>query len=136
MDMFIFAKRLKECRKSKNISAIELGKVAGVRSATIHRYENAEFKSIKQDRLEAMANYLGVNIDYLVGNSDDKFNPKLLENLKKKHSFEVTNILYITKNLLDQENVVLDGKPIPKELLEPICENLEITLELVRRKNK
>ena len=132
--MFIFAKRLKECRKSKNISAIELGKVAGVRSATIHRYENAEFKSIKQDRLEAMANYLGVDIDYLVGNSNEKYS-NLLDKLNGKQSYDITYILNITKELIESNNVVLDGKPIPKELLEPICENMEISIELARRKN-
>ena len=133
MDMFVFAKRLKECRKSKHISAIELGEVAGVRSATIHRYENAEFKSIKQDRLEAMAKYLGVSVDYLTGNSNEKFNPKLIN---ENYNFEITNILYLAKDLLEKNNVVLDGKPISKELLEPICDSLEVVIEIARRKNK
>ena len=97
MDMFIFAKRLKECRISRNVSAIDLGKVAGVRSATIYRYENAEFKSIKQDRLDAIADYLGVDSDYLKGKSDEKFNPKMLDKLSQKQEFEISNILYITK---------------------------------------
>ena len=136
MDMFVFAKRLKECRISRNVSAIELGKVAGVRSATIYRYENAEFKSIKQDRLDAMADYLGVDSDYLIGKTDEKFNSNILEKFTQKQDFEISNILYITKELISQKNVVLDGKPIPKELLEPICENIEITIELARRKNK
>lgn len=136
MDMFVFAERLKQCRKSKNISAIELGKVAGVRSATIHRYENAEFKSIKQSRLEAIANYLGVDSDYLVGNTDDKYGSKFLEKLTDNQYFEISNIINITKELISKENVVLDGKPVPKELLKPIYESLEITIELARRKNK
>lgn len=134
--MFIFGKRLKECRKNKNISAVELGKVANVTSATIHRYENGEFKSIKQSVLEAIADYLGVDSEYLVGNTDEKYTGKILEKLKQKQSFEITNILYITRELINQSNVVLDGKPVPKELLEPICENIEITLEIARRKNK
>ena len=132
----MFAKRLKECRISRNVSAIDLGKVAGVRSATIYRYENAEFKSIKQDRLDAMADYLGVDSDYLIGKTNEKFSPKILEKFTQKQEFEITNILYITKELINQKNVVLDGKPISKELLEPICENIEITIELARRKNK
>lgn len=136
MDMLLFAERLKECRKSKNVSAVELGSIAGVRSATIHRYENAEFKSIKHSVLEAIAEHLGVDSDYLEGKTNEKYTLKMLDKLKEKQTFELTSILYITKDLLSQDNVVLDGKPIPKELLEPICESMEITIELARRKNK
>jgi len=136
MDMFIFAKRLKECRINKNVSAVDLGRAIGLDASTIHRYEKAKYKSIKQSRLEDIASYLGVDSDYLIGNTNEKYNYKLLEKLKEKQNLEITTILYITKELIEQNNVVLDGKPIRKELLEPICENMEITIELARRKNK
>lgn len=136
MDMFIFSKRLKECRELKNVSAVDLGKAIGVDASGIHRYEKARYKSIKHSKLEDIADYLGVNVDYLTGDSDEKFTPSILEKLTKNQNIEITNILYIVKELTNQDNVVLDGKPIPKELLEPICENMEITIELARRKNK
>lgn len=136
MDMFTFGKRLKECRKSKNVSAIKLGEIAGVRSATIHRYENGEFKSIKQDKLEAMANYLGVDINYLVGNSNDKYNTSFFNQLSQKQNIEINNVIYFAKDMFKEKNVTLNGTAITKEDIEYLINSLEITLEILNRKHK
>lgn len=136
MDMFIFAKRLKECRVSRNVSAIELGKVADVSSATIHRYEKAEFKSIKQDKLDAMANYLGVDIDYLTGKTDVKYDKTNLDNLSKKETYEIKHILYLTSEIIKGENMRLDGEPINEEALKSILELMELSLEMAKKRNK
>jgi repressor LexA len=72
MDMNIFAVRLKAIRTERNVSARELAEAVGVNKATIHHYERAEFKSIKTPTLMAIAEYLQVNPDYLIGASDSK----------------------------------------------------------------
>jgi repressor LexA len=81
MDMNIFAVRLKAIRTEKNVSARELAEAAGVNKATIHHYERAEFKSIKTPTLMAIAEYLQVNPDYLIGASDNKHTVKEAEAL-------------------------------------------------------
>lgn len=72
MDMNIFAIRLKATRIERNVSARELAEATGINKATIHHYERAEFKSIKAPTLMAIAEYLNVNPDYLIGASDNK----------------------------------------------------------------
>ena len=47
MDMQLFAERLKTIRIKRNIGAGELARAVGLNPATLYRYENAEFKSIK-----------------------------------------------------------------------------------------
>lgn len=79
MDMKIFAQRLKAVRKERNVSALELAEALGVNKATVYRYECAEFQGVKAPIVNAIAEYLGVNPDYLIGISDSKYIPKEAE---------------------------------------------------------
>ena len=136
MDMFTFGKRLKESRESKNISAEVLGEAIGVNKTTIHRYEKGDFKSIKQDRLEAIANFLSVDSDYLIGKKDDKISLETVVSLHKKKNIDVNDILKMTTELLQREGVVLDGKPIDKDTVWNITYAIEISLETAKRKRE
>ena len=134
--MFTFGKRLKESRESKNISAEVLGEAIGVNKTTIHRYEKGDFKSIKQDRLEAIANFLSVDSDYLIGKKDDKISLETVVSLHKKKNIDVNDILKMTTELLQREGVVLDGKPIDKDTVWNITYAIEISLETAKRKRE
>ena len=81
MDMNVFATRLKATRVEQNVSARELAEATGINKATIHHYERAEFKSIKTPTLMAIAEYLNVNPDYLIGATDNKHTTKEAEEL-------------------------------------------------------
>ena len=81
MDMRIFAQRLKEVREERCVSAIELAEGLGINKATIYRYENAEIGKIKSVTVNAIAEYLDVNPDYLIGASDIKHTAKEAEAL-------------------------------------------------------
>ena len=81
MDMILFAKRLKEARNARNISARELAEYLGINKSTIHRYETGELKGIKPVTIKAIAEYLNVNPDYLIGASDIKHTIKEAEDL-------------------------------------------------------
>lgn len=134
MDMFTFGKRLKEIRESKNVSAEVLGEAIGVNKTTIHRYEKGDFKSIKQDRLEAIANYLSVSSDYLIGKSEEKINLETVISLHKKKNIEINDILKLTTELLQREGVTLNGKPVDKDTVWNITYAIEISLETAKRK--
>lgn len=81
MDMKILAQRLKATREARNITIAELADALGINKATMYRYETAEFQSIKTARLEAIAKYLNVNPDYLIGATDNKHTIKEAEDL-------------------------------------------------------
>lgn len=81
MDMNTFAKRLRATREERGISAKELAEALGINATTIYRYETAGFQSIKSPVLNAIAKYLNVNPDYLIGATDQKHTVKEAEDL-------------------------------------------------------
>ena len=97
MDMNIFAQRLKATREARGITAVDLAEALGINKATIYRYELGEFQSIKQTRLQAIADYLNVNPDYLIGATDNKYTTKEAEDL-------LSGITDIQKKILEKTN--------------------------------
>lgn len=86
----IFAKRLKQLRKSHNLSTRALGEIVGTSNATISRYETGRRDP---DLLIAhkIASYFNVTVEYLCGEDIDtdtetfmNLYSKLPENLKKE----------------------------------------------------
>ena len=134
--MLLFARRVKECRESMRGSVEEFAEYIGVNKATIYRYERGEFKSIKQDRLEKMAEYLNTTVDYLTGKSHDRFTDENLISLSKKENKEIEDILAMTSELLKQEGLMFDGDPADDEAIQSIIHSMQIGLEMAKRKNK
>ena len=58
--------RLKELRKEKKLTQEELASEIGVSKITILRWENGE-RQIKPDKAQALADYFGVSVGYLLG---------------------------------------------------------------------
>lgn len=109
MDMHVFATRLKETRRERNVSAKELGEVVGVNKSTIHRYETGDFKSIKTAVLESMARYLNVNPDYLIGASDNKHTVKEAEALMADITDDEKMLLELFRRVpVESQQMVLD----------------------------
>lgn len=136
MNMQIFGQRLKELRKSRNVSSEELAKVIGVNKSTINRYENFEFKSVKQSTLDIIADYLDVDVDYLIGKSNDRYTLNSLKNLLKKAQRSVDDILDITVELLKQDGLTFSGKPANDESVKILLNAIEIGFEMAKRNNK
>ena len=68
--MELFALRLKELRKSKNVKQKEMADLLGI---TSRHYQDIEYGKINIPTLTliALANYFDVSIDYLVGRTDN-----------------------------------------------------------------
>lgn len=62
--------RLKELRKEKKLTQEELASEIGVNEKTISRWENGE-STIKSDKAQALADYFGVSVGYLLGYSNN-----------------------------------------------------------------
>lgn len=65
--------RIKELRKSKNISQLKLGIDLNMSQNTISRYETGE-REPGISELIMIADYFGVSVDYLLGRTN---NPKM-----------------------------------------------------------
>lgn len=58
--------RLKELRQEKKLSQKELAKKIGVHYRTLQNWENGE-SQIKPDKAQALADYFGIPVGYLLG---------------------------------------------------------------------
>lgn len=67
--MKVFAERLKELRKEKGLSMIELAQIIKVTDAAISNWEN-EINEPKISYLKNLATFFGVSSDYLIGLED------------------------------------------------------------------
>lgn len=136
MDMIKFAERLRYIRQQRNISVEELAEAIKLNRSTISRYETAGFKSIKEETLNAISKYLLVTKEYLIGETDDKYSVTSLESLSKKETIEINNVIYLTKEIIKQKNVTLEGKPINETNIDYLIDSMELALEMLKRKNK
>jgi repressor LexA len=66
----LFGQRLKELRLEKGLTQEELSKLSGISFPTISRYENGIRNEPKRSILKTLANFFGVTMDYLSGDSD------------------------------------------------------------------
>ena len=63
----LLGKRIKNARKSKNITLLELGKLVGISESTVKRYEDGSIKSVSIDMLKNFAVALNVHPSDLMG---------------------------------------------------------------------
>ena len=83
--------RLKELRKEKKFSQKEIAEALGVNEKTVFRWENGE-STIKSDKAQALADYFGVSVGYLLGYSDDNREAKSVEKLESVYVEFLENI--------------------------------------------
>lgn len=135
MDMYMFGSRLKALRESRNISADELAKAIGVNKATVHRYETGYFKSIKMDKLEGISKFLNVSINYLTGEADYKYFNKTIDLVFDTKPTEISDILNISLNMLNQDNISNNGKPVKQDDINSLIKYIEFILETSKKED-
>ena len=67
--MVMFCDRLKELRKEKGVSQLELGKLVNVSKMAVSHWES-EHSEPSISQLIALAEFFGVTVDYLVGKEE------------------------------------------------------------------
>ena len=82
------AKRIQDIRKQKGISAEDLAERIGVNRATYYRYESGDLKNLKFDKIQKIAEALGVYpVDLVVWEeekpalNEDELNNELIRRL-------------------------------------------------------
>ncbi|MDD2492156.1 MAG: helix-turn-helix transcriptional regulator [Bacteroidales bacterium] len=69
----IFGERVKTLRIKRNIKQSELGKIVGLSDNAISDIERG-YRLTTMEKLEALADYFEVSVDYLMGRTD---NPRI-----------------------------------------------------------
>lgn len=111
-----FSSRLKELREKKGLSQESLAEKLKIPRSSVTHYESGEDRLPRQKRLNEIADFFGVSVDYLIGRAStselrssekaflddvlDPAKPLSIEELSKKHELSV------------------DGKPATKEEIE------------------
>ena len=67
--MIKFAERLRELRREKGVTQLEMANFMGVKHRSYQNYEGGDRRP-DYEKLVALADYFGVTTDYLLGRSD------------------------------------------------------------------
>jgi HTH-type transcriptional regulator, competence development regulator len=98
--MMGFKDRLKELRTRKGITQEVLALDLGIPESTVRRYESSDENTPRRERLEKIADYFGVSVDYLLGRTDD---PSPSEKINRKLS-EIENLFFYELDKLSEED--------------------------------
>lgn len=133
----LVGKRIKECREEKGMTQEELGQLLGYNKSTIQRYEAGLIRSVKIPALQAIANALNVNPDYLALKSDDK-TPITLKNAFSQATSSTHSPLGATKSNRDLRIIPYEIPPYEqldsegRELFRAITEYIQRLQEQYR----
>lgn len=117
--------RIRTLANQKNMSLPQLEVELGLGNGTISRWKTS---SPNTDKLQRIADYFNVSIDYLLGRKIQ---------LTPKDERDIEKILEQTrKQLLTQEGLMFDGDFATPEAVESIVAAMQIGMEMAKKKNK
>lgn len=123
--------RIEALRKSKNISQGKLEKELGFSNGSISKWRTSMPTA---DRLQKIANYFGVSIDYLQTGEEPQ---RSVSGLTARDERDIEKILNQTREqLLSQEGLMFDGNPASPEAIESILSAMQVGMEMAKIKNK
>lgn len=127
------AERITDRREKLGISPIDLAQSIGVNYTTIYRYERGKIDKPKLPALAKIADALNCNIEYILGLTDDPYVNTVL-NLEDTSDIRV--IVNYVKDLLRQDNITLDNKPVSKDIIEKLSNAIDLSVILVEQELK
>lgn len=98
--------RLKELRKEKKLTQQELADTFQVSKRTVQYWENGE-SQIKPDKAQALADYFGVNLAFLLGFTDspaDNLRDLLFHEIKALKEYRVLRLGF--ENFISENDVL------------------------------
>lgn len=118
------------------VTAYRVAKETGITTATLTNWKKGKYTP-KQDKLQKIADYFGVSLDYLTtGKESTEPKEKNLE-LTARDERDIEKILDNTRDqLLNQEGLMFDGKPATPEAIESILSAMRVGMEMAKEKNK
>lgn len=111
-----FSKRLKELREMRGLSQESLADILKIPRSSVTNYENSDDRMPRQKRLNEIADFFNVSVDYLIGRSDTE----KLSNAEKAFMDDVSNAKesMSIEDFMKKHKLTVDGKPATKEEIE------------------
>ena len=120
----IFERLLKE----KNLKGADVTRATGIASSTLTDWKKGRSKP-KQDKLQKIADFLGVSLEYLTTGKEKDWQPTLTEKDEKDLDKKVENLL----NAVDSDTgLMLDGEIMDEETREIFAVNLKNALRTTK----
>lgn len=122
--------RIEALRKERKISQGNLEKELGFSNGSISKWKKS---TPTPDRLQKLATYFGVSIEYLMTGENGE---KKEAELTKRDAKQIENILANTEQLLKQDGLMFDGNPASQEAIESIISAMQVGMEMAKKRNK
>lgn len=114
--------RIENMCKSAGTNITTMCRESGVPRSALSDYKAGRIKSLSTDKLSKIANYFGVSIDYLLGNTEQKEKPLVNEDE------ELTEYLDELKNRPEMKMLFSLAKGATKEDVEKAVKIIETLL--------
>lgn len=122
--MTIF-ERIESLRKSKGLSQGKLEKQLGFSNGSISKWKNS---TPKVERLQKLADFFGVSVEYLMTGKEDEQKEKDNTDLKQKYR-ELEELLRSDS----MKPVRYDGKPVNNDTIDLLLKQIEISLAMLKK---
>nr|DAI64865.1 MAG TPA: Repressor protein CI [Caudoviricetes sp.] len=130
----IFSKLLQE----HGVTPYKVSKETGVSQSTLSDWKRG-VSTPKIDKLQKIANYFGVSVEYLQTGKESEITDKKdmsTSTLTKRDTKQIEAILSDTEALLKQDGLMFDGDPASPEAIDSILSAMKIGMEMAKQKNK
>lgn len=117
--------RIESLRKSKGLSQGKLEKQLGFSNGSISKWKNS---TPKVERLQKLADFFGVSVEYLMTGKEDEQKEKDNTDLKQKYR-ELEELLRSDS----MKPVRYDGKPVNNDTIDLLLKQIEISLAMLRK---
>lgn len=101
--MSVMGERIKQLRKSLNMSQEELGSKIGVKKSAVNKYETGDVENIPRQSIEIMCKLFSVSPNYLLGieELEDSLakETKLIEQIQEMYGKEAVKLLELFTQL-------------------------------------
>lgn len=129
----IFPERLKALRKDHERRQEDMAKLLKIQRSTYGEYERGKIVP-PIDKIKILADYFGVSVDYLMGNTNFKTHEERHEKAPLDISKQVKIMLeYLEDN---QSALTIDGKLIDDESRDVLKASLESSLKMAQMINR
>lgn len=121
------------CNRS-GVTPYRVCKETGLTTATISNWKAGRYVP-KQDKMQKIANYFGVSLEYLMTGKEES--EKSEPALTSRDERDIEKIINQTREqLINQEGLMFDGDPASPEAIESILSAMQIGMEMAKKKNK
>lgn len=125
----IFSKLLKE----RGVRAADVCRGTGLPSSLFSEWKKGK-STPKADKMQKIADYFGVSLEYLMTGREDGQNEPQLNTKDEKDIQKQLEIF--REQLMSQEGLMFDGNPASPEAIESILSAMEIGMAMAKKKNK